>query len=310
MKLEPIKEQIINMYTIDNITTTKIAKIIGASQSGVESLLKKNNINVDHGKFLRAFSQEQIKIIGEKYKNGMTTIELADMFGVTDHTIAKAIRSIGIEIRAAKRRSPVENHRFFEIIDTPEKAYYLGWMITDGSVVRDKRRKSNMIRIELIAGDKYIIDKFAMLLGASPEKVKIHKTRNHAYFGFTSQEMSEDLSKYGVIPNKTYTAFLPEIKEDLYHHMMRGAFDGNGTITISNGYPKIGMYGTEMLCNDFKRELMDKIGFSDNKVSKSTCYHVWWSGKENLKKFYEYLYKDCGDLYLKRKKEKFEKYIF
>lgn len=321
MNLIPFTEQIIKMYTIENKTTTEISKEIGCSQSGVERLLKRNNIEVDQGRFLRRFTDEQSLFITEMYKCGMTTTYIASKLGVTDHTIAKIVRKFGGDVRQAKHRSPVSNHRFFENIDTPEKAYYLGWMITDGSVVNQRRcdgrinEVSKTISIELAEYDKYIIDKFAILIGASMDKVKIcerkDRTRtNMAYFRFISEEMSTDLAKYGVIPNKTYSAYLPKIRDDLYHHMMRGVFDGNGTITMSGIYPRIAMYGTQMLCTDFKNELIKKLGFNDNKVSKSTCFHVWFSGKDNLRKFYDYLYKDCGDLYLKRKKEKFEKCIF
>lgn len=44
----------------------------------------------------------------------------------------------------------------------------------------------------------------------------------------------------------------------------------------------------------------------NNKVSKSTCYHVWWSGTQ-AKAIYDFMYKDCGDYYLNRKFEKFDK---
>ena len=34
-----------------------------------------------------------------------------------------------------------------------------------------------------------------------------------------------------------------------------------------------------------------------------------YSGRGNIKKLYDFMYKDCGNLYIKRKKEKFEEII-
>jgi hypothetical protein len=34
-----------------------------------------------------------------------------------------------------------------------------------------------------------------------------------------------------------------------------------------------------------------------------------YSGRKNVKKFYDYIYKDCGEFYIPRKKEKFEEII-
>ena len=34
-----------------------------------------------------------------------------------------------------------------------------------------------------------------------------------------------------------------------------------------------------------------------------------YSGRGNIKKLYDFMYKDCEDLYIKRKKEKFEEII-
>lgn len=43
--------------------------------------------------------------------------------------------------------------------------------------------------------------------------------------------MAMDLSKFGVVPRKTSTTFLPEIKESLMPHLIRGLIDGDGWIT-------------------------------------------------------------------------------
>lgn len=73
-------------------------------------------------------------------------------------------------------------------------------------------------------------------------------------------------------------------------------------------------------CIDFisglQQYLIDKVEFKKNKLniyhrdyqSDKNCM-MEYSGRGNIKKLYDFMYKDCDDLYLKRKKEKFEEII-
>lgn len=52
---------------------------------------------------------------------------------------------------------------------------------------------------------------------------------------------------------------------------------------------------------------MSKVKISQPRKDKSAQVRMLeYSGRKNLKKLYDFIYKDCDDLYLKRKKEKFE----
>ena len=51
------------------------------------------------------------------------------------------------------------------------------------------------------------------------EKNSISITQSLSWY---STEMAADLSKFGVVPRKTSTTFLPEIKESLMPHLIRG----------------------------------------------------------------------------------------
>lgn len=287
MNLHPKTEEIIEMYVKQNLTTVEIANILGASPSGVGELLKKNGIKLFHTPNELKISNSVRAEICTRYQNGETTIELGSVYGLCDNTIAKIVREGGGNIRAAIRRSLVQNHDYFEVIDTPDKAYFLGWMVTDGSVVRSKTRKgrSDVISIEIHSRDRYILEKFAECIGADKNIVHDSVKKNHSYLRFASQKMSNDLAKYGVIPNKTYTAYLPTVADKLMPHLIRGIFDGNGTVTKSRGAINFAFYGTEQLCSDVRDYLHKEIGAYLSKVSKSTCYHVWWGKKINGERF-------------------------
>lgn len=180
-------------------------------------------------------------------------------------------------------------------------------MISDGCVVQCLSRPDNgdIISLEIQSRDRYILEMFAIALGADKELVHDNQKRGHSYIRFTSNKMSEDLRKYGVVHRKSDKTFLPVIDESLMPHLIRGYFDGNGTFTYNNGYKRFAFYGSKRICTEIRDYLVDKIGIRKNKVSKSTCYHVWWSGDTQYKMFCNYIYDNCGDLYLERKKNKF-----
>ncbi len=310
MKVDCYTEEIIDMYCSQNLNTVEIARIIGCSDSSVGKILKKNNIPRTHTPNEIRLTEEDIRNVCYRYSNNETTAEIAQTYNVCDTTIAKVLRQNGVQIRPAKRRSRIKNHSYFKTIDSVDKAYFLGWMISDGSVVECKTRtnRQKIISLEIHNKDRYILDLFADMINADKDTVKTFDKRNHVHIRFASDEMAEDLSKYGVIPNKTQAAYLPEIREDLMHHLLRGIFDGDGTITIDkNNCGHFAFYGTQLICSQIAEHLHREIGFRINKVSKSTCYHVWYGGRETIKTFAEYLYKDCDRFYLNRKYLKFLK---
>lgn len=309
MKLEERKEEIIAMYVEQDLTTVEIADIIGCSNSGVGRLLKKYGIPRTHTPNELRVSEETEDMICERYRSGDTTVEIGNDIGLCDHTVAKILRRNGVEIRNASRRSRIERHDFFHSIDTPEKAYFLGWMISDGSVVTSKTRpdRAKIIAFDIHNRDRKILELFADCIGADSECVRHFEKRDHAYIRFASNEMAKDLEQYGVVSNKSWTTYLPILEKHLMPHLIRGIFDGDGTVTFydKDGAVRFAFYGSQKICEDIRNYLYAEIGLGLNKVSKSTCYHVWWGGHIQAQKFYEYIYSDCGEYLLERKRLKF-----
>ena len=303
-------EKIIEMYTDDKMTSVEIAKVFGCSSSTIQRILKKNGIKPYHSPNEIRLTKEQIEDIVMRYELGETSIEIAADYNLCDNSIRKVLREQGIIIRKAKRRSIVNRHDFFKEIDSVEKAYFLGWMISDGSIVQQRGGREDVISLEIHRDDMYILELFADSIECAHGSIGTFEKRNHSHLRFASREMSEDLSKYGVVPRKTRITYLPRVSDDLMPHLIRGIFDGDGTITIDKyGVAHIAFYGSERLCNDISSYLHDTIGVNMNKVSKSTCYHVWWGGKTPVKAIGNYLYKDCGKYYLPRKFDKFVDYM-
>lgn len=125
---------------------------------------------------------------------------------------------------------------FFDIIDTEEKAYWLGFIYADGYLA-----KPSTIGIELKSTDKNHLEKFKQSLH-SEHDVKIYTKKStfgaqeNCRFSFASQHMFGILLNYFQHVNKTYEGCIPILQnEQLQWHLIRGFFDGDGSLT---GKPK------------------------------------------------------------------------
>lgn len=82
----------------------------------------------------------------EYYKTNIVSLQnISDKFNICVPTIAKILKNTPRHLRNQVRNpNMVEN--YFEIIDNEYKAYYLGWMLTDGNVFsfKDKPNYGNI----------------------------------------------------------------------------------------------------------------------------------------------------------------------
>lgn len=92
------------------------------------------------------------------YISGLSTIRIAKEFKCCAATINKILHKHGIKLRTNKeyRTKYSFHHDFFSIIDTEEKAYWLGFMFADGNV----RKNKNQSVIQIKVNDFEIIEKF------------------------------------------------------------------------------------------------------------------------------------------------------
>ena len=81
------------------------------------------------------------KII-ELYNEGYTLIKIGKFFGFkSDGPIKKILKNEGFNLslrKGSNSRSKSLNENYFNVIDTPNKAYVLGWIVSDGYVSKNK----------------------------------------------------------------------------------------------------------------------------------------------------------------------------
>lgn len=116
------------------------------------------------------------------------------------------------------------NEAIFDRINNPEKAYWLGFLMGDGSIVNH-----NLV-IELSNSDIDQMEKLILFFNGNNSVKETRK--NCSYICFTSEYLIRSLSKYGIVPRKTYNRVkTPKMSPKYLRHFYRGLYDSDGWIT-------------------------------------------------------------------------------
>jgi hypothetical protein len=162
------------------------------------------------------------------------------------------------------------NQRYFEKIDTEQKAYILGFLAADGNVNPDKYGCE--IRIVLHPKDTDLLEKINQEWESTYVVVDHHlgiysgfpgSSKLQRKLSVRSRLMQTDLLKYGIIPNKTNSIRFPKLPDHLDRHFLRGFLEGDGYIN----HEAFGWTSNHLMCNDVQW-ICIKHGFLELKKYK------------------------------------------
>ena len=262
----------------------------------------------------KVISDQEVEAIYKMYKDGTKVSDIAKDFGVTNSTIYTRLnRRYGPlgKGRAVNKRKYTVDESFFETIDTPEKAYIMGWFYSDGS----NSVSPNIAKIDVAEDSADILIKIREAIGSNARIIPIKNSAN-SYAGEKAQMLyrlgiynkvvSNQIAALGISGNVTYTRTWPEwLTEDLEPHFIRGLIDGDGCISISKkkGFT-ISYYGTKMMCEGLS-EVLSKIGVEHrHKIDKNGHHFIRIMKQAECVKFADYIYNDAT-IYLNRKHDKY-----
>lgn len=250
-----------------------------------------------------------------RYQNGESVLALANRYQTNTHKIQKMLDDNGIaKISQAKRFNPSLNENYFKNIDTDEKAYWLGWILTDGGI------SNQSIQISLQEKDADVLHLFQKDLGVTSHELRFYDKYVRFYIG--SAIMCKHLLQYGVIPNKTHTLKFPNINPQYEVALIRGMFEGDGGLTIgtttrfykgrnkfyTKPYQEMSFTGTYDMCAGFQQTIRKHIEISEKSITHNhSIYRVRWSNRNEIIKILDLLYENCGKHYLKRKYDLYQK---
>ena len=266
----------------------------------------------------RKIITEELKqeIIKYYLSQPMTMKLVEDKYELSHPTITKILKDVP-KYTKAKLNNPNMKEHFFQEINEEAKAYFLGLLISDGNVFKDNTGRRASISITLDLKDEYMLEKFKEVLQANTSVG--HDGRGCGQIAVRSNIMAEDLAKYGVVPRKSYNTYLPLISKEMMPHLIRGIFDGDGSIMAkpnpsNDGHNRflhsISFCGTHQLMEDISNYILENLGvktavydYKDRNLSELKIQNI-----DNIAKFGYWIYRN-STIFLNRKKDIFNDFL-
>lgn len=179
------------------------------------------------------------KVCQDYLTNQYSSRELGVKYSLSKSTILRILERNGIK---------AENHRlvnndliidYFKIIDSEEKAYFLGFIFADGCV------SNNQLFIDINDKDREVLERFRQEVHSNCIiSTRIKGKSIMSRITIKNKSFVEHLKRYGIVENKTNNTYhLPVelVPKNFYKDFIRGLIDGDGwIIKTQENYYKIG----------------------------------------------------------------------
>ena len=238
----------------------------------------------------------------ELYLQGKTLNQIKYELQLDPGKLSKYLKSNGVKIERLLHKKKI-NKNIYEVINTEEKAYWLGFLYADGYV----GLTDNRVELTLQLSDVNHIEKFKTFLNSD---CKISTNSYRSRLSIKDEKIKKDLINLGCTPQKSLILKFPtddKVPKELIRHFIRGYFDGDGSLCVTEKTKSIDILGTY----DFLYQLCLESNIATSKiyVSKSKSnkvFRIVLGSRLDLYNFSKYIYDDCN-IYLDRKYEKFKK---
>jgi hypothetical protein len=290
------------------LTRKEIGKVLNVRPDYLTDYLKLWGIEGDIKSERRRHTVEEDELLKSMYYSSPKE-ELLSLIDRSWLGIGKRASDLGLkrDPKFAANKTHSFDEYYFKSIDTPSKAYFLGLLYADGC------NSGRKLMLCLEKTDKHILERLREEIKYTGELLTI---KGGKYFSLQicSKELSKDLTLLGVMPAKTFKVTLPKLSEELISHFIRGFFDGDGHIGVTTEYKKknriLSFTGYTSFLEQVRNLIVKYTGVRKSNVyltkKNSMVGAFTYSKIDDLIKIREWMYKDCEDFYLIRKKEKFD----
>lgn len=252
-----------------------------------------------------------IDIIRSLYSDGLSANAISKRLGRPRRTIDRIISRLGIkrDIRSLISTYAVDTEYFAEINDQ-QRAYWLGFLLADGSLIK-RNDRGVTIRILSLSISVKDVDHLELFKGHIRAEHPIGRYNHHGKHDYVRlsiccQSIARDLIRHGWDDFKIHGKW-PPIPSDLCRHFLRGYVDGDGWISNHHGTPEIG------LCCLYKEPLIRALDILNVNANLITDLHhnstmtlwKWRKSGRICDGIYHTLYDDAT-VWLPRKREYLE----
>lgn len=299
---EADQQKIVGMYQDkeNSAGIQRIAILMKVTKQEVRNILDKFNVPQKY----RVLTPEQYEWAKSEYlSKPISTKELARQLMVDPRILYDFFQKEGIQ----RQTIFTYNDDFFEVIDTEEKAYWLGFLSADGYIdVPD-----NKLVLETSYKDvkhlECLIENLCPLKEYKKKRIKkFGKEYDAAFVYFNSPKICNDLIKMGCTGKKTFNLRFPKklLNPELLRHFVRGYFDGDGSVHPIK--KRKGVYveycGNKEFLTALQSYLEKTVEYYKKVklIPKGQAYTFRKAGNYVSEILYKYMYSNAT-IYLKRK---------
>lgn len=196
-----------------------------------------------------------------------TLLDLSLKFNKSQENISAVLRKHRLTYASRHHKQIYKfDEKFFDVIDSKEKAWLLGLFVSDGNIKTGPR--NYILRWKL--KDLQLIETIKSIFPTTNDiKIYYNKGNDCKYYNieYGSKYLVSALQKLGYSNQKTYDCKYPEIPQKFDYHFIRGVMDGDGSVGIYNKRLHLSFYGNRDLIQTIKNKLsITSTLYNDNRI--------------------------------------------
>lgn len=236
--------------------------------------------------------------------NGMSTRDISAVTGISKSNIGYLINKYNIGYLNCHNKP--EPYRF-NIIDTPAKAYALGFLLCDSSI-----SDIGYVNLCTCIKNSQPTQFIAWLTGGHCDYTYNYNKEKRIFPKCKFNRRIVDIIKFIGGPKKDQRHF-PRVKQHLERYLMLGVFDADGCITWGRRkdrnrlWHKISIKSSFNILYGIQQFLYNKLNISTKiyPVKNENCFVLEFSDRERVIYFLDWLYQDPRDVILYSKYQKY-----
>lgn len=308
----PDKNEFIKKYN-ELKTCAKMAEYYDTNKAAIKKYAHKIGYDT---LYKPKITDEQKQEIISMY-NIISAEKLSKRYGISGSYVSQIWMNAGLSGKQNRVYSIDEN--YFSVIDKPEKAYFLGFIGSDGCLCHPETEKQDVIRICIRYEDVKVLELFRSAL--KTDKPIIIDRDVYRAFEISSNKISHDIQNLGITYRKTWGNAIAEVDRLLIPHLLRGYMDGDGSISPcanSDTDINISISGFEINMRKIQEYLTSKFIYTSFTIDKRKNIanpetgpfgQLTISNRTAKYCFLKLIYNDCGDYYMDRKYNAAMKFI-
>lgn len=306
------------------MTAKAIGEKIGLTARQVIGWANHNDVHKGRS---RLFHDHELEFIEQNYLT-MTYQEIADILGYTERQICGWINN------NLQNKIRTFNNHYFDVITTPNQAYWLGFIYADGWISSHRRNQVGTghssgrncgvsmcyeFGIELQREDEYLLEAFNQEIGGVHKIYQKHKQlricnnrsiteTDTSVIRVYSNPFVEGLINNGIDFNKTRSDKFPIVGDDLFPDFLRGYIDGDGCIhEMRPGVLAVHITGANIKAlQHIQERLLELYGIHTSIYTENKMKHrLYCFRKKDVKHLLDIIYYNPDSIKLTRKYNKY-----